>query len=164
MIVRAATPDDIRHVCQNLRPHNAREAFALRFDDDPQALAADLIALSPFAIMHVCCAGADGVPVALIGAWLTGPRLAGLALRATPQWLTIGPAVYRFLHQVFVPCALAPNVALAETEVLADGPDRAWLARLGCVECHPALPRGKHGEMFLRVAWINPRREEVYGS
>ena len=161
MIVREATVSDIRHVCRNLRELNAREAFALRYHNSPEALAAELIDREPLAIRHYCALTLEGEPVSLFGAWVVGPRRATMAMRSTDQWLTVARTVYRFLVRVFVPFVLAPNVNVAETEVLQDGPSREWLRRLGCVECSPALPRGKNGEMVLTVAWVNP--EPVYG-
>jgi hypothetical protein len=163
MIVVEAGAEHIRHVCQNLRPHCRAELLATRWHDEPAKIAVEILALK--AIRLACFAfltDDDATPAAIAGAWLTGPRTAGVLVASTPQWLTVAPAVYRFIAKQAIPFVLMPNVAVAETAVMvSEQDDRRWLGRLGFHDVGAPLPRGKHGELFVHVAWVNPVPPEL---
>jgi RimJ/RimL family protein N-acetyltransferase len=48
------------------------------------------------------------------------------------------------------------NVRRAECIVLEANGSRAWMERLGFVEEARHRQRGKHGETYVTMAWINP--------
>lgn len=161
MIVREASADDIMHVCRHMRAHNARELLATSWWQGEFArdrVAEQLIGMVPLAICHVAVAAAvDRPAAALAGAWLTTPGVAGIQVIATDQWLTVATGLYRWLKREGLPRLTQAGIRLAETTVI-DGPasEREWLARLGLIELQPALPRGRNGELFIHMAWINP--------
>lgn len=161
MIAREATPHDVRLVCWNLRPESRREVWAARFDNPNTLIAGatfveEQVAAKPIK-RFALCPDADSPPAALAGAFLAGPRAAGLQLLSTPQWLTLARPAYVWLRRVFWPCVLVPNVAVAMTMVL-DGPpeEYAWLERLGMTIESRALPIGPGGLCFRLAVWINP--------
>lgn len=156
MIVRDASDDDIRHVCRVMRPHNARELAATREIFDPTAFADDVIEARPVAIQQLALCSTETAPVAILAAYLTGPRSACVFLVATPEWPAIAQAAFRFMAKAFIPAVLVPHVNVAETDVLDDPAwSRAWLVRLGFAEHGPPVPRGRRGEGFVRMVWRN---------
>jgi hypothetical protein len=161
MIVVEAGAEHIRHVCKNLRPHCRAELLATRWHDEPAEIAVEIMALKAIRLACFAFLTDDATPAAIAGAWLTGPMTAGVLVCSTPQWLTVAPAVYRFIAKQAIPFVLMPNVAVAETAVMVSAEDdRRWLGRLGFHDVGAPLPRGKHGELFVHVAWVNPNPPE----
>ena len=155
MHVRAATDADIRHVIAHLRPINWLEITALRAEEDRAAVVADYIALRKIAIVQRVGCLADGRPVVLAGAYELTPTVAYVNMVATQDWHLVAGAAWRAmcrgLKQV-----IAPRCRRAECLIYEGNEDIAWIERMGYVRegRHPA--RGKHGETFLTLAWVNP--------
>lgn len=161
MIVRDASDADVRFVCANLRDEDVTEQFAMRFDDDPAALAAELIRLRQVAIKQLALCTDAGEPAVLVGAYLVAPTVARFHMCSTAAISAIGYQGHRFGKRRFIPDVLAPNVTMAETRILASHfAARRWVKACGFVELTPAVPCGKHGELFVHVAWINPSSPE----
>lgn len=156
MIDREATDDDVRHICRNLRPEDAREQYATRWHEDPDALADELIGWRGFAIKQYALCCDDEEPAVLVGAYMAAPGVAMFHMCSTHRLGEIGRAGHRWGKRRFIPFVLAPNVRMAETRILADHAHaRRWVATCGFVEVGQPLPLGKNGEPFVHVAWIN---------
>jgi hypothetical protein len=157
VIVRDASDEDVLHICRNLRPEDRLEQFAARFDDDPDALAADLIRWRQVAIKQLALCTEAGEPAILVGAYLETPTVARFHMASTPALVAIGREGHRFGKRRFIPAVLAPNVAMAEARIMATHfYARRWVATCGFIELAGPHPYGKHGEAFVLVAWLNP--------
>lgn len=157
MIVRKATDDDIRHVAANLRADDRREQFAGRFDDDPAALAADVITWRQVALNQSALLTAAGEPAVIVGAYLVAPGVARFHMMSTEGLAEIGRQGHRWGKRRFIPSVLVPNVRMAETRMMADHMiARRWVVTCGFRELAALLPYGKHGELFVQIVWINP--------
>lgn len=157
MMIRSATPDDIRHVALRLRAADAEEQFACRFDDDPEKLAADLVMLAPHALASTAFCLENGQPATILTCWLIAPGLGRLHRISTGEWPAVARAVFRYGVTAFVPAVMGLHLRRAECAVLARHQEaRAILRRLGFVEEGVAFRRGKHGEDFVNFGWVNP--------
>jgi len=155
MIFRDATEADVRHVCRHLRAEDAAEQFAVRFDDDPEALADDLLRMQALAIKHLALCTDDGEAAVLVGAFIKGPGLAGFHMCSTPRIGEIGREGHRFGKRRFIPAVLVPNVTRAETRILASHSHaRRWVRACGFREEGISARLGKNGEDFVQVAWL----------
>lgn len=153
MIARPATPDDLRHVCRNMRAHNARELLATQFHDYPDLLADEVLSRDHLRIALSALLADDGVPTAFVGVWLLSPGVAGVQLVATDGWPLIARAATRYLRRRFMPAALA-GVRRAECWVMRGGAfEERWLALLGFQPESVPVPRGKNGELFQLWSW-----------
>lgn len=153
MIAAPALPEHVFFVVRNLRDVNRREMAAQELAD-ADALAVSLLA-QPDRLALMVLATDEAQPVAVLGAWLERPGIAVVQLLATDQWPAIGRAAVRWMARKFMPRVLVPQVRVARTHVLADGPDRRWLRLLGFAESSLVLPIGVNGERFVEVAWVN---------
>jgi hypothetical protein len=157
MIVRDATDADILHICRNLRPEDQVEQFAARFDDDPDALASDLIRSRIAAIKQMALCTDAGEPAILVGAYMQSPTTARFHMASTAKLAEIGREGHRFGKRRFIDAVLRPNVAMAEARIMAEHfYARRWVRTCGFVELAGPHPFGKHGEPFVLVAWLNP--------
>ena len=159
MIVRDATYDDIHHVVANLRPEDVEEQFAARFDDDRMRLTADIAALRGLAIKQIAACPDDGRAATIVTAYLKTPSVAGIHMCSTPRFAEIARDAHRYTVRRFIPAVLVPNVAMAESRILATHlRARRWIAACGFREVGEPLPYGRDGEAYVHVAWINEGR------
>lgn len=155
-MIRETTEADIRHVCAHMRAVDAEEHFATRFpgDDNPDALARDLVAAMPRAIMSFCFVGPDGLPAALLSAYQASPGVARLHRISTDAWAAVSREAFQFGIERFMP-ALAQVVHRAECSVLVQhGKAQKILLGLGLTHQGIARARGRDGEDFVDFAWV----------
>ena len=157
MIAVAAREADVFQVCNDMRDHNARELFALRFHRDRALIAREILARADMCIRLEALCDDDGFPAALLGAWLIGPRLAAVQMVMTDRWPAIARPAVRHIRKRFIPMVLVPNVARAELTVLQT-PEFPldWLAWLGFCAEGVMRRRGVPPENFLNLAWLHP--------
>lgn len=159
MIVRPATPDDIRATLFALDPECEVEHLARSFTGD----IADTVTLLVTSLPHWFSLNAlftdAGARLGLLGASLHSPgvvALYGCTTTAIAEgqnrhaWLLFAT---RWLFR-----SVLPGVRVAQMTVLATrGEWLATLYRLGFQAQGEPLPLGAGGERFQELAWLNPR-------
>lgn len=156
MNVRPASPADIAAVVAHMREADRFEVMNARFSSNPADVAEELQAAMPMTIA-LYSLGLDTTPIALMGAWLVAPRVAGLQMIATDRWPSIAHAATRFAMRQFIPKVLAPNVNRGECRCWAGHHvARRWMQRLGFVEEGLLRQYGNDGGTYVQMAWLNP--------
>lgn len=142
---------DVAYVCGRMRPDDARELFATRFDDDRDRLAIDV--LSRWGPMY-WVAGTER-PIAVIGATEQWPGVWQVGMFATDEFPQIGRQLTRWVIQRMIPTIREVGVHRAEAKSI-EGHDAAhrWLECLGAVRDPAPLRKfGKGGETFFNYVW-----------
>ncbi|HEY1139942.1 MAG TPA: hypothetical protein VGE88_07015 [Lysobacter sp.] len=142
---------DVAYVCRNLRADDARELFALRFDDNPDGIAVH--ALQGWSLGWV--AWGDERPIAVIGAKELWPGVWSAGMFATDEFGQIGPLLTRWVRRRMIPALRELGMHRAEAKSI-EGHDVAhrWLERLGArVEGEPMRNYGKNRETFVTYVW-----------
>lgn len=154
MNIRQATYADVHHVAINMRPEDAREVYAGRYDADPAAVAYD-VAANPYSVVAVF----NTEPVAVITAAPRSPVLWEVGMFGTRQVNRIILSMTRYVRRVMIPTLVGLGARRAECRSI-EGHTQAhrWLECLGAVR-EAELPEcGKNGETFYLFAW---RRSDV---
>lgn len=157
-ILKRPSDDDIRFVCRNMREVDAREQFARRFpgDDNPEALARDMIAAVPTMLTSVAFHDREGHPATILSARLISPGVARLHRISTARWDDVRRIVFRYGVEAFMP-VLSMMVRRAECEVMAGHAlARTMLCRLGFSEEGVLRRVGRNNEDFVLMAWVKP--------
>jgi hypothetical protein len=156
--------EGITHIVRNLRERDRREIFALRWNDDEEALINE--------ICHV--AGAmwkvwswDHEPVAVNGVVPIRPGVVTACACGTDKWKYTLRAMTHWSRTWVIPALRASHYHRGEAHVLAANTDsRRWIESLGGqVECL-LKNYGKDREDYLLYAWdltANEDQKHVYG-
>ena len=149
--LRLAEPNllDVAYVCRNMRPDDAREIYATRFDNEPDRLAIDI--LRGWTMAWV--AGLER-PIAVIGAVELWPGVWSAGMFATDEFHRIGPQLTRWVQRRMIPTLRELGMHRAEAKSI-EGHDVAhrWLEWLGAMKGEPMRKYGKNGETFYTFAW-----------
>ncbi|TDQ82503.1 hypothetical protein A8950_2326 [Dongia mobilis] len=155
--LRPLGSDDLLFVARHMRMADRAEIFATRFDDDPVALVAEILATDP---MGAILAAADGAAVAAIGASEMWPGNWSVWMFATDRWPEVALAATRFAQTRLRPALHRLGARRAECRSMA-GHEMAqsWLLRLGArVEAvYPAF--GRDGQTF--IGFVFEREENM---
>jgi hypothetical protein len=144
-----ASPEDIRYVCNHLRPESRREMFATLKHNDPDKLADEIIELGGLSwVFHH-----DGAPAYIIGCFKT-PRDRWFAYgMATEAWRKVAFSVTKFVRRGMVSALRDNGCRLVESLCIADNRAvHAWKGILGCVRVCSVPGIGKNGEDFVLYA------------
>lgn len=155
MILRPLTLDAARYVARRMRALDAEEIYATRYDEDPDDLAASTAARGPFS----WAAGADGEPIACIGAVELWPGMWEAWMYATDRFDKVGKPLTRFVRRAMIPGLLQLGAHRVQCHSI-EGHDVAhrWLEALGAKH-ETTVPRlGKAGQAFRLYRWF---REDV---
>lgn len=156
MIVRKATPTDIRHVLSNLTPLGHSECLARTANDDLAHVIERMIFASRVAVSHLAFAQSElHQPSLILGVWEESPGVALLHGAVTTEVKPIGRAWGLYWVRHFVPEVMV-NYRVATMSV--DAGHLAWismLARLGFGLHGRPLPYGRQGELFQDLVWLN---------
>ena len=152
MIIQPITLEAANYVARNMRDYDAREIFATRACEDRARLAADAAARGPLA----WAAGADGVPIAVIGAHEAWPGMWLSWMFATDDFPKIGKPLTKFARRVILP-ALADAAARRVQCFSIEGHTQAheWLEAFGAVRETTLRNFGKNGETFHLYAKVS---------
>lgn len=144
-----------------MREWDRREVFAVRRDDDPDALADDLEHACLNSRWWFIACVRDGLtpfdferPIALVGIWPNSPVSVLVNAIATDEFARIALPLTRHLKHTVIPWMRARGVTRAECRCLKTHEQAVrWLTMLGArAECEvPGL--GKNGETYLQMAW-----------
>lgn len=143
----------MNYVCRNLRPASRREAFATRWDNDPDALAADLwTATQPggYTVELERPVYAGGYINTHPGVW----RLWGFA---TPEWPRIAVPLTKWVKRFMIPAIFKAGAHRVESCVLDNQPEvEGWLRLLGGVKEATLSDFGKDRENVHIYKWVRP--------
>ena len=142
--------NDVMGVCANLREMDHREIFATRRNNDPVALAADVMDAKGFSwIAYV-----DDVPTAVIGVTAIWPGNVTVYAFGTENWNRAIISLTRHATRFMLPTMAETGVRLAHVYVLsAYQQARGWLRLMGFVEEAGIAGFGKGGEDFTLMTW-----------
>lgn len=146
---RQADFDGAFYVALRLREADAREIYATRWSDDPEALALDAAAAVPG---FVC--GLER-PIAAIGAVPMYPGVWNVWMFATDEFPRIGVSMTKLMKRVMIPNLQKIGGHRAECRSI-EGHTEAhkWLELLGARREAEHLKAGKNGETFYTYAWV----------
>lgn len=149
MILREVTFDAALYVARRMRAGDAREIYATRWREDPRALAAEAAARGPFS----WAAGADGEPIACLGAFEMWPGVWEAWMFATDRFDRIGKSLTRFVRRGMIPALMGTTAHRVQCHSI-EGHDVAhrWLESLGMEHEHTIPRLGKNGEAFRLYA------------
>lgn len=154
MITEKTAPfarEDLAHIVRNLRPRDAREIFALRWDNDADALITDTLAVAG-AMWRMFCYEAE--PVAMAGVIPVRPGVVVAGAYGTPLWPKVMLSITRFARHWSIPRLRQAGYHRAEAYALAVNIDsRNWLLSLGAQEEAHLHGYGREQEDFILYAW-----------
>src|SRR5262245_43517455 len=141
------TEQAVQHICLNLRTQDRVEIFATRWDDDPEALANDLlIRAQPFCW---CVGTDDGEPVMLMGIHQLWPGMWSPWAMGTARFGEIALSATKFVRRVVFPTMKALGMHRAECRSLSSNTvSHRWLRILGALHESTNPRMGREGETF----------------
>jgi hypothetical protein len=147
----------VEAIARAMRVSDAREIWATRWNENPTALAREVVRWSR--IGAVAAAG-DGTPVAAIGGVEGWPGVWQVWMFATARWPEVALGTTRWARRSLMPALLAAGVHRAECRSLAENEaSHRWLTSLGARAEARHVGYGKNREDFITFAW---RRDDVH--
>jgi hypothetical protein len=145
------TEAGLRYIVTNLRPRDAAEIFALRWDDDREAFARDFLPLCG----AMCSVWErNGVPVSVQGVVCTRPGVWEVFAFGTDLWPSVVLDMTRHATRYIMPALLRVGFHRAECRALASHTDsRKWIEFLGAREETILKGFGRNGEDFVGYVW-----------
>jgi hypothetical protein len=146
------TPDAIRHVARGMRDLDREEIFCQRDDDDPDALAAEV--LSGWGPYYFVAATPAGEPAAVVGATRLWPGVFSAWMFSTPRVDIINFSLTQFIKTAMIPGVAALGAHRCEALSMASHTvAHRWLEYLGA-EREAVLRRyGRNGQDFFVYRW-----------
>lgn len=151
---------DVAYVCNRLREADAREIFATRRTDDPDALAVEIIRYwGPMGWVAYNSAR----PVALVGATETWPGVWSAWMMATDEFPDVALGLTKFVKRRMIPGLVELGAFRCEARSI-DGHTEAqrWLQVLGAVQEARLRRYGRNGEDFLVFRFDRPEDAHVH--
>lgn len=142
--------DDVAYIARRMRLRDREEIFATRFDNDPDAFAADATQVNGFSWV----AKKDGEPVAVIGAKPLWPTTWTAFAFGTDRWREAALTLTRHAKRFMIPAVRNAG----GTVVMAWSHHRhheahAWMFRLGARIEHKFEGMGRDDEAFILCVW-----------
>lgn len=155
--IRAVVPlslAPLQQIARAMRAEDAREIYATRWDENPDAVARDSL-LSRFGGIVAL----DGQPVAALGAIPATPGVFYVWMYATDAWPEVALTATKWALRSLKPALMANGHRAECRSIEGHHQAHAWLAMLGFrAECR--LPDcGRHRETFIQFAW---RKSDVH--
>jgi RimJ/RimL family protein N-acetyltransferase len=158
LTVGIPTQEGLAHIVANLRERDRREIYALRWDDEPDHLIADLVAYSGPLWRQWDW---DGEPIAIVGATPRRPGVAMVGAFGTELWPKAIRAMTAYVLRDLIPTLVGADYHRAEAYAMAANIDsRRWIEALGGQREAWLHAYGKGREDFILYTW---RREDVHG-
>jgi hypothetical protein len=143
--------DAVAFVARTMRARDRAEIFATRWDDDPDAVAAETMALARIGGV----AWNNGAPIAVACAMPLWPGVWSIGLYATDAWPAVARAVTRWIKAT-TRDFIAGGAHRAECRSLATHTTaHRWLERLGAVREAVLPDYGRNRETFYLYAWTH---------
>jgi len=148
MLLRKLNLLDVLFVCRNLRDEDRREIFATRSNDDPDALAIEVMTRWG-GFGHVILTDA-GKPAALLGATEHWPGRASAWCFGTGDFDEVAPGMTRFIKRHMIQGLHDIGIERCDAwSIEGHSTAHAWLRHLGFVEEARLRRYGRNGEDFL---------------
>ncbi len=145
------TPDRLLYVCQNMRPRDAEEIYAQRWDDNPEALTENLMRL-PLEMAWIW--ERDGIPVSVQGVVPIRPGVWDVFAFGTSDWSRVVLDMTRHARRFIIPALLRARFHRAECRALASYDDsRRWIETLGAKQESILKGYGRDGQDFVAYVW-----------
>lgn len=156
LVIANPDPINVTYVARNMRDMDAKELFATRYEDDPDALAMDM--MTRWGPMWWIAGNAETRrPIAVIGATERWPGMWQVGMFATDEFGQIGLGLTRWVVRRMIPTIRETPSGVRRAEAYSiEGHDVAhrWLEMLGAVrEPLPLDGYGKGGETFHKFVW-----------
>jgi RimJ/RimL family protein N-acetyltransferase len=164
--------EGITHIVRNLRERDRREIFALRWNDDEDALIED-INRAAGAMWKVW--SWDSEPVSINGVLPVRPGVVICGAFGTDQWRKTLRPMTHWSRDFVIPALQASGYHRGEAHVLAANTDsRRWIEMLGGKVEALLQGYGRNREDFLLYAWdltknrsewdVLPQRQQQWAS
>jgi len=145
--------DDATFIALNLRADDATEIYSIRDDDNPAALARDVMACLAARGLGFC-ARLDGRPVAAFGVLEKWPAVYEAFAFATDSFPKVGGRVTRFILREIAPWLRARGARRLQCHSHEDHwRAHRWLRFLGAQEEARLECFGRDGSAYLIFAW-----------
>lgn len=154
MPVLAVPPDAERvaYIVRHMRVRDREEIYALRWDNDPEALVRDtLLACGPMS----WCWELDGLPVSLQGSCPIRPGVWANWSFGTDRWSSVLLSMTRHARHFIQPALERAGYHRAQALTLASHSDaRGWIEALGGQLEGIQAGVGRSGEDFACYVWM----------
>ena len=145
------TEAGLRHVVMHMRERDAAEIFALRWDEDRDALIQGTL---PHMGAMCWIWERDGVPVSVQGVQCLRPGVWQVFAYGTDVWPHVVLDMTRHSRRFIMPALLRVGFHRAECRALLDHVDsRKWIVSLGAHEEAILKRYGRDGEDFVLYTW-----------
>lgn len=154
------SPGALGHICRNLRDRDRAELFALRRDDDPDALAREMLARDS-GLVSLAWLGEE--PVAVVGAIPLWPSVWSVLAFGTDTWDKVSVTLTKHVRRVLIPTLYNVGARRAQCWSLAEHHTaHAWLTRSLGARRGPEFPEfGRDGETFILFEWLRPDAKRI---
>lgn len=142
--------EDVLIVASQMRERDAEEIYALRYHEDPELLAGEVVHSGAFR----WGAYIDGEPVAMFGAYPMWPGVWSVWSFGTDRWSRVAPAMARFMKSFITPALInagAHRVFCWSMEAHTDA--CRWLEFLGAKPEATLDNYGKNRQRFVCYGW-----------
>jgi RimJ/RimL family protein N-acetyltransferase len=151
------TQEGLAHIIANLRERDRREIYALRWDDEPEQLVADLVAYSGPLWRQWDW---NGEPISIVGATPRRPGVAMVGAFGTELWPKAIRAMTAHVLRWLIPTLVGADYHRAEAYAMAANIDsRHWIEALGGKREAWLTGYGKGREDFILYTWS---RDDVH--
>lgn len=149
---------DALYIAHRLRARDAEEIYALRWHDDPDKLAMEVVQVPPD---MVWTATHNDLPVAVFGAYPTHPKVWTVFAFATDEWAKCVLTVTKHIKRFMIPAIDATDAIRVQCWAMSTHDDaRKWLKILGAVEGPTLDFYGKNGQDFTCYSWTRKNQQE----
>lgn len=140
------------YVCRNMRAGDREEIFATRWDDDPDALAAE--AYTRWGSFGFVAVTADGIPAAAIGACPSWGGVWNAWMIGTDRFDEVGKQLTKWVRQVMIPAVVESGCHRVEARSLGthDVAHR-WMKMLGAKPESVLRRYGREKQDFVLFVW-----------
>ena len=149
--------EDVLVVARAMRQRDAEEIYAIRWHEDPEALAAEVVTSGAFR----WGAYYEGRPVAMIGACPLWPNVWTVWSFGTDEWNRVAPALAKHARKFMLPALEGFGVIRAFCWSMEAHTDACrWLEFLGATAEVTLDNYGKNGQRFVCYGWTrNPPKQ-----
>jgi hypothetical protein len=142
--------DDLRYICRNMREQSRREVFARRENEDPDALADELMAQASY----FAFSGHLDRPIYAGGSVAVGDGLWRTWGFGTDEFPLIGIDVAKFIRRKAIPAVKRMGGTRIESTCIAGISEvDKWLTIMGGRKEAPLPDYGKNGDDFNLWVW-----------
>lgn len=148
--VPTCPPDDVRFVARNMREWDRKEIFALRWDDEPDGVAADVLRVPGFSWV----AYHDDTPAAVIGAMPMWPGVWSLFAFGTEAFPHVALTLTKHVKRFMIPALIQGGAHRGQCHSIEGHTDaHRWLESMGGKTEPMIRGFGRNRENFIPFVW-----------